>query len=153
MLYAYFACCPVLSIYFISSASSLLWSGYSFPLGRSLLLSALSFHIFPFLFSFSLELLILFFFLSFPFFIVSRFIAFFKSVLGNDFDKSTKDHRLKVDTNVVLYVEHDGRSKIVGRSENFRRGRDWSRLVSTSLSRRWSEPWVWLWLHRYNSGG
>lgn len=45
---------------------------------------------------------------------MSPSIEIFKSVLGNDFGKSAKDHGLKVNTNVVLYEELDCGPKIMG---------------------------------------
>lgn len=45
---------------------------------------------------------------------MSPTIAFFQSVLGNEFGKSAKDSGLKVYTDVILYKELEGRSKVVG---------------------------------------
>lgn len=41
-------------------------------------------------------------------------IAFFMSFLDNEFGKSARDRHQKVDSDVVLYREHDGSLKVVG---------------------------------------
>lgn len=45
---------------------------------------------------------------------MSLSIPFFNPTLGNDFDKSTKDHCLKIDTNIVHYKEKYGLPRAMG---------------------------------------
>lgn len=111
--YTYLVCYPVQSI-LSSPPHRPYWCRSAHFMAAIFFLSALSFHIFPFSFCVSLELLILFYFLFVFSLVLSLCIDVFRSVLCNDLGKYPKDRCLTIDIDVLLYKEQDGRPKVVG---------------------------------------
>lgn len=113
VLYTDIVCCPVPFIFRVPRIVVIEIRAL-FSLTNTFFYRRFPFKFFLFSFSFSLEIFI---FLLFPIRFRPNFASLhsiLKSIVGKDLSKSAEDHGLKIETDVVLYEEQDGRSKVVG---------------------------------------